>query len=183
MVHLTTLNLTLLRRMIMPNMKSQPADVSVLIVGAGPTGLTLACDLARRGVACRVIDKAPEYFAGSRGKGLQPRSLEVLDDLGLIDATLESGAPYPPIRTYDGANVIWEGYMHEPCEPAPDMPYANILLIPQWRTEEILRDRLAKHDVEVERVTELAGFEQDERGVTAILVHTGVTECVRAAYL
>ena len=57
-------------------------QVQVLIVGAGPTGLTLACDLARRNIDFRLIDKAPSYFAGSRGKGLQPRSLEVFDDLG-----------------------------------------------------------------------------------------------------
>jgi 2-polyprenyl-6-methoxyphenol hydroxylase-like FAD-dependent oxidoreductase len=46
----------------------------VLVVGAGPTGLTLGIELARRGVPVRVVDKAPEPFAGSRGKGLQPRS-------------------------------------------------------------------------------------------------------------
>ena len=55
-------------------------EIAVLIVGAGPTGLALACDLARREVNFRIVDKAHEYFSGSRGKGLQPRSLEVLDD-------------------------------------------------------------------------------------------------------
>jgi 2-polyprenyl-6-methoxyphenol hydroxylase-like FAD-dependent oxidoreductase len=70
-------------------------DIPVLIVGAGPTGLTLACDLARRGVRCRIIDKATELFVGSRAKGLQPRTLEVFDDLGVIDAILTSGAPFP----------------------------------------------------------------------------------------
>jgi 2-polyprenyl-6-methoxyphenol hydroxylase-like FAD-dependent oxidoreductase len=60
--------------------------MSVLIIGAGPTGLTLACDLARRGVECRVVDKDVRLFVGSRAKGLQPRTLEVFDDLGVIDA-------------------------------------------------------------------------------------------------
>ena len=64
----------------------------VLIVGAGPTGMTLACDLARRGIACRVVDKPVEPFPGSRGKGLQPRTLEVFDDLGVIVRCL------PPVR-------------------------------------------------------------------------------------
>ena len=58
---------------------------NVLIVGAGPTGLTLAIELASRGVAVRIIDKSPEYFAGSRGKGLAPRSREVFDNLGIVE--------------------------------------------------------------------------------------------------
>jgi 2-polyprenyl-6-methoxyphenol hydroxylase-like FAD-dependent oxidoreductase len=57
----------------------------VLIVGAGPAGLTLACDLARRGIPTRVIDKADRLFIGSRGKGLQPRTLEVFHDLEVLD--------------------------------------------------------------------------------------------------
>ena len=54
----------------------------VLIVGAGPTGLTLACDLARRGIPLRLVDSAPEPFKGSRAKGLRPRTLEVFEDFG-----------------------------------------------------------------------------------------------------
>jgi 2-polyprenyl-6-methoxyphenol hydroxylase-like FAD-dependent oxidoreductase len=46
------------------------SEAPVLIVGSGPTGLTLGCDLARRGVEFRIIEKAPNYFVGSRGKGL-----------------------------------------------------------------------------------------------------------------
>src|SRR6202000_360897 len=73
------------------SMKAAWTEVPVLIVGAGPTGLTLGCDLARRNVDFRIIDKAPAYFVGSRGKGLQPRSLEVCDDLGIVDRILECG--------------------------------------------------------------------------------------------
>src|SRR5579863_6138552 len=89
------------------------ADPSALIVGAGPTGLALACDLARRGVPCRIIDKAPQYFAGSRGKGLQPRTLEVLEDLGVIDSVLAGGRFHLPFRAYDGAAVLGDHDMHE----------------------------------------------------------------------
>jgi 2-polyprenyl-6-methoxyphenol hydroxylase-like FAD-dependent oxidoreductase len=71
-------------------------------VEAGPTGLTLACDLARRGVRLRIIDQAPEPFAGSRGKGLQPRSLEVLDDLGLVERVLAAGVRHLPYRDWQG---------------------------------------------------------------------------------
>ncbi len=66
-------------------------DTDVLVVGAGPSGLTLACELRRRGIDCRVIEKAPEFHHRSRGKGLQPRSLEVFDDLGIAEAALTAG--------------------------------------------------------------------------------------------
>jgi 2-polyprenyl-6-methoxyphenol hydroxylase-like FAD-dependent oxidoreductase len=74
----------------------------VLIVGAGPTGLALACDLARRGVGVRILDKAGEYFTGSRGKAVSPRTLEVLDDLGVAQRIMEAGMLKQPMRTYDG---------------------------------------------------------------------------------
>lgn len=149
----------------------------ILIAGAGPTGLTLAIDLARRGVPHRLVD--PGHPAGSRGKGLQPRTLEVFDDLGVIDAVLAAGAPYPPLRAYAGADVVWEGRMHEPVPPTPGVPYPNVLMVPQWRTEEILRDRLTDLGGRVDTAG-LAGFTQDGDGVTARLTD-GTT--VRAAYL
>ena len=65
-------------------------DVDVLVVGAGPTGLTLACDLRRRGLAVRVVERSPQPELKSRGKGVQPRTLEVFDDLGVVDRVLEA---------------------------------------------------------------------------------------------
>ena len=59
-------------------------ETDVLICGAGAAGLTLAVELARRGAAFRLIDAAAQPFAGSRGKGIQPRSLEVFEDLGVV---------------------------------------------------------------------------------------------------
>ncbi|HEX8508561.1 MAG TPA: FAD-dependent oxidoreductase, partial [Propionibacteriaceae bacterium] len=66
-------------------------DVAVLVVGAGPTGLALACDLRRRGVDCDVIERSPDFSTSSRGKGIQPRTLEVLDDLGAVSPLLTNG--------------------------------------------------------------------------------------------
>ncbi|SNT59856.1 2-polyprenyl-6-methoxyphenol hydroxylase [Actinomadura meyerae] len=151
--------------------------IDVLIIGAGPTGLTLAVDLARRGVSHRIID--PGARTGSRGKGLQPRTLEVFDDLGVIGAIRAAGAVYPPIRAYAGSEVVWEGRMSEPKAATAAVPYPIVLMVPQWRTEEILRDRLADLGGRVER-GELAAFTQDADGVTATLADGGT---VRAAYL
>src|SRR5262249_12521099 len=158
-------------------------DTSVLVVGAGPAGLTLAIDLARRGVACKIIDCSAVPTTASRGKGLQPRTLEVFDDLGSVERILAEGRPYPLIRSYDGRTIVAESYMHEHQPPRADRPYPNIVMLPQWRTEAILRDRLAEVGVEVEFGAELTGLKQDDRYVHAHIDIGGSHETVRAAYL
>ena len=154
-------------------------QIDVLVVGAGPTGLTLACDLARRGVAVRIVDRAQEFPGGSRGKGLSPRSLEVFDDLGVIDRMLTSGITHLPHRKYQGAEVIAEIDPEAGRVPAPDVPYPVGLMIPQWWVEQILRERLADFDVVVELGAELRGFSQHADGVTTTI---GEAE-IRARYL
>jgi 2-polyprenyl-6-methoxyphenol hydroxylase-like FAD-dependent oxidoreductase len=165
-------------------MNTSERHVEVLISGAGPTGLTLACDLARRGVSVRLIEKSPVPFTGSRGRGLQPRTQEVFADLGVIDKIHEADGLYPPIRTYRNGELIHEARMAEYVAPSPSEPYSNPWMIPQWRTEEILRARFTElSGKEVEFGTELAAFVQDGVDVTAILNRDGVTEQVHAQYL
>lgn len=115
----------------------------VLIVGAGSAGLTLAIDLARRGVSFRLIERGREPFAGSRGKGLQPRTIEIFEQLGMIQAFLGASAPYPPIANYGRADGGPEIVRAEPESRAGE-PYPQSLMIPQWRTEVLLRTRLAE---------------------------------------
>lgn len=159
-------------------------DTTVLIAGAGPTGLTLAIELARRDVDVRLIDKADTYFAGSRGDGLQPRTLEVFEDLGVLDAVLAAGSPQYPTKVYLDGEYVTERWMSEHVEPTPALPYPNIWFLGQSQTEGILRARLAELGVRVELGTALTGFTQDELGVTAVLSRGGgVEETVRAAYL
>jgi 2-polyprenyl-6-methoxyphenol hydroxylase-like FAD-dependent oxidoreductase len=155
-------------------------DTRVLIAGAGPTGLTLAIELARRDVAVRIIDKAETFFLGSRGDGLQPRTLEVFEDLGVLDAVLAAGAAPVPMQIHVGGEVVGERMMFDPVEPTPSKPYPTGWFLGQSQTEAILRDRLAEFGVHVELATALIGFEQDADGVTATL-STG--ETVRAEYL
>jgi len=152
----------------------------VLVVGAGPTGLTLACDLARRGVAVRIVDRAPELPRGSRGKGLSPRSLEVLDDLGLVDELLKAGVTHLLSRKYRGAEVIAETDPVAGLAATPGIPYPVGLLIPQWRVEQALRERLADFGVAVELGTELREVHQDPDGVTATVGEMPVRTCYLA---
>jgi 2-polyprenyl-6-methoxyphenol hydroxylase-like FAD-dependent oxidoreductase len=162
---------------------SHSRGLQVLIAGAGPTGLTLACELARRGVAFRLVEAQPRHFAGSRGKGLQPRTLEVFDDLGIVEPLLASGTKYPRLRVWWRRFALARWSMFVQREPTPDVPYPNTWLVPQWRTEALLRERLAGYGGAVELATALTGFEQDGDGVTATLSHEGGTEQVRASYL
>jgi 2-polyprenyl-6-methoxyphenol hydroxylase-like FAD-dependent oxidoreductase len=155
----------------------------VLIVGAGPTGLTLAIDLARRGVGVRIVDRATEYFAGSRGDGIQPRTLEVFEDLGVLDAVLAAGAPPALMRVHLDGHLVTERRMSEPREPSPAVPYPNPWMLGQSDTEAILRERLAEFGIRVELSTTLVTFTHDEDGVTAVLDGPAGAEAVRADYL
>jgi 2-polyprenyl-6-methoxyphenol hydroxylase-like FAD-dependent oxidoreductase len=159
------------------------ADAEVLIAGGGPSGLTLAVELAARGVAVRVVDRADAFFGGSRADGILPRTMEVFADLGVIDQILAGGDFGTMFRVYKGDEVVWEGSMATPVEPSPATPYPNIWMVPQFRTEAILRERLAVSGVHVELSTELVDFAQDDDGVTATLATRHGTERVRARYL
>ncbi|AHH19231.1 putative pentachlorophenol 4-monooxygenase PcpB [Nocardia nova SH22a] len=155
----------------------------VLIAGAGPTGLTLAIDLARRDIPVRIIDKAATPFAGSRGDGIQPRTLEVFDDLGVLDAILAAAAPLPLMRIHLDGALVTERRMSEPRDPSPSVPYPNPRMLGQSDTEGLLRKRLADFGVTVEFGTALADFTQDQHGVTATVTTAGGTETVRSDYL
>ncbi|MBH0774850.1 FAD-dependent monooxygenase [Nocardia bovistercoris] len=155
----------------------------VLVVGAGPTGLTLAIELARRDIAVRIIDKTDEHFAGSRGDSIQPRTLEVFDDLGVLDAVLAAGIPTPIMRVHLGGQFVTERRMADPVEPTPDTPYPNLWVLGQSDTEAILRTRLAEFGVHVELGTALTDLGKNADGVTATLTHGATTETVTADYL
>ncbi|MGW4234638.1 FAD-dependent monooxygenase [Streptomyces sp. NPDC004980] len=141
----------------------------VLIVGAGPTGLTLACDLARRGVAVRIVDRSPEFPRSSRSKGPNARSLEVLEDLGVVDAVLAAGSAPLPMRKYRDGLPVADADPYADSSPTPDAPYDRGRLIAQWRLEEVLRDRLAGYGVRVELGAEVVGLTEDGAGVTVDL--------------
>jgi 2-polyprenyl-6-methoxyphenol hydroxylase-like FAD-dependent oxidoreductase len=155
-------------------------ETKVVIAGAGPTGLTLALDLARRGIAFRLIDAAEAPFAGSRGKGIQPRTLEILEDLGVIDAILAAGGLYPKVRIHLGPLSLRAGSLGTRRKPTESVPYPNLWMVPQSRTESIMRERLCALGARVEFGKALTTFRQDECGLQATL-STG--EIMRSDFL
>ncbi|WP_328929001.1 FAD-dependent monooxygenase [Streptomyces sp. NBC_00190] len=139
----------------------------VLIVGSGPTGLTLACDLALRGIAVRVLDGRSGPHRESRGKGLVPSSLEVFARLGAAERMAAIGTRGVILRKYfDGAHIN-------------DTPTGDGLLIGQWQVEEALRELLAGLGVPIEYQAQVVGVTQDATGVTAELADG---RSVRAGY-
>ncbi|MEU4210716.1 FAD-dependent monooxygenase [Streptomyces sp. NPDC026206] len=144
-------------------------NTAVLIVGAGPTGLTLACTLARAHVPVRIVDKSPAFHRESRAKGPNQRSREVFADLGVGEAFDAAGVERTVLRKYRDGVAIADHEIFGDQRPTPAAPYAKGLSLPQWRTEEILRDRLAAYGVRVEPGCEVTAVEQDGEGVTAVL--------------
>ncbi|MFI6939451.1 FAD-dependent monooxygenase [Streptomyces sp. NPDC050418] len=146
--------------------------LDVLVVGAGPAGLTAALDLARRGISARVVEQADGLFPGSRGKGLQPRTLEVFHDLGVLDEVLAAAGPAPVGMVW--ADGVRQGehdmFADETIEPTPAEPYAGRpCMLPQWRTQEILLARLRALGGDVDFGRGVTGLRQDADAVTVTL--------------
>jgi 2-polyprenyl-6-methoxyphenol hydroxylase-like FAD-dependent oxidoreductase len=156
------------------------SENAVLIAGAGPTGLTLALDLLRRGISCRLIEASEAPFTGSRGKGIQPRTLEIFDDLGIIEPILAAGGLYPRLRIHLGPLSVRAGSLGSSKQPTASTPYPNLWMVPQSRTEAILRERIHALGGRVEFNTAIVTFRQDQDGVDATF-STG--ETVRAHFL
>src|ERR1700748_1410093 len=112
-------------------------QTSVLIIGAGPVCLTLACELARRNVPFRIIERSAVPQQGSRAKALQPRSLEILNDLGISEELMQAGVTELPFRKFNGSQLI--GQVDRTTFPRDDTRYPKTLLLPQWKVEGALR--------------------------------------------
>lgn len=141
--------------------------VDVLVVGAGPTGLTLACDLARRGVRHRILERGAAVSAASRAKTLQPRALEVLDDLGAVARVLERGVTELPVRFHgpDGSVRDASGIAVRVSAPR-GTPFPDPLWIGEPEVEAALRQQHQRWGGVVELASEVVGLTQDDRGVS-----------------
>ncbi|MCV7226631.1 FAD-dependent monooxygenase [Mycolicibacterium komossense] len=156
----------------------------VLIVGAGPVGLMMACELRRRQVSCRLVDKLTEFPATSRANGLQPRSMEVLDSLGVAERILEGANPVRGVVVMRrGAEVA---RLELPLPSAePDQPFPRVVIVNQAVIEGVLRTKLAALGGCVEGGRELTGFDESAEGVVANVADptTNSTERITARWL
>ncbi|MFI7127880.1 FAD-dependent monooxygenase [Nonomuraea sp. NPDC050153] len=151
-------------------------ETDVLVVGAGPVGLALACALLQHGVSARVIDKAPGPATTSRANFVHARGSEVLDRLGALDGLPEESVRAMTITTYAGERPMMRIRFGDPGLGTAAPP----MVISQARVEERLRDRLAELGGRPEWGAGLSGFQQDAAGVTAVL---GDGRTVRAGWL
>ena len=158
----------------------------VLVVGAGPTGLTLAIELARRGITCRIIDQASTYPIGTRGTGISGRTQEVFDDLGILERISAYAEPDRLVRFYGPGNQIEREVplaSSRTTPPTPDAPYRALFLVSQQHTEAVLRERLTSLGVSVEMDSRLVGLTQRAEGVVATVTHAGKSSEIQARYL
>ena len=155
-------------------------DPQVLVVGAGPVGLFMAAELCRYGVSCRIIDKNSGPSGQSRATIIQPRTLEVLEALGLVKKFVATGMPCHTIGTYTPQMKVLQHVNNAEL----DSPFPFALSLPQSKTEQLLTHHLGSFGQVVEWGGELRSFVQDEDGVTVVLCHAdGPEESVRVSYL
>lgn len=139
----------------------------ILIAGAGPVGLTLACELVRHGVPVRIVDRNSQPTDKSKALVVWPRTLELLEKLGLTQRFLETGVPLRGMSIYE--NKV-KRIAHIPFADL-ESPYPFVLGIPQCATEALLIEHLAKEGVQVERQVEVVGFQQHASHVDVELRH------------
>ena len=143
--------------------------IPVLVVGAGPTGLTIANELVRHGAAVRIIDRAPVPPITSRALVVMPRSLEIFDDMGVIDEAIAAGNPATAITiTFANKKVRFDvaGLL---TGPQNYTAYPALRTLSQHDTERMLTEALAKRGVEIERGRALTDLTQDDDAVTVSL--------------
>ncbi|HET6881829.1 MAG TPA: FAD-dependent oxidoreductase [Pirellulales bacterium] len=151
-----------------------------LVVGAGPTGLTMAIELARHGMRPRIIDKAPQPSQTSRALGMHARTMEYFDRLGIAEGALAEGRKAHGINAYSQRQRI----VHLNFDQI-ESRFNFILILPQSVTERLLAEKLQSMGVAVERNVELVGFHQQAADVEATLRHVaeGRDESLRVPWL
>ncbi|MEV3991644.1 rifampin monooxygenase [Streptomyces sp. NPDC049837] len=139
--------------------------IDVIVAGGGPTGLMLACELRLHGVHVVVLERLAEPTRQARALGLHVRSIEVMDQRGLLERFLPLGQKYETGGFFAGIGTSWPARL--------DTAHSYVLGIPQSTTERLLTERAIELGVDIRRGCELVGLSQDDDGVTAELAGGG----------
>ncbi|HZT58197.1 MAG TPA: FAD-dependent monooxygenase [Pyrinomonadaceae bacterium] len=157
-------------------------ETDVIIIGAGPTGLSLACQLVRYGVDFRIVEKNETVTPYSKAIGVQARTLEIYEQIGLGQEAVELGAIAKKGRLIVGGEVRGEIDFSNIGEGLS--PYPFVLMLEQSKNERLLYDYLQSHGGDVLWKTELESLSQTDANVAAeVRLADGTTQTVEAKYL
>ncbi len=153
-------------------------NIDVLIVGAGPVGLFCANELLRHGLSCRIIDKKSTTSDKSKALGIHIRTLDVLEDGGLIDEFLKQGQPVIGAIFKSKGKTLFQVSFEE-----IEADRHFLIDLPQNQTEAILYQHLQNKDVQVEWETELTHVIQSQTEISATVVKNNQNESINATWL
>ena len=157
-------------------------NTDVIIIGAGPTGLSLACQLTRYGIDFVVVEKNESFTPFSKAIGVQARTLEIYDQLGLAKPAIERGEITDKLRLLEGGEVRGEMHLGNFGKGLSEFPF--MLMLEQSKNEELLYEFLRQHDRDVLWKSELENFSQNEAGVTAhVKTSSGESLTINGKYL
>ena len=148
--------------------------IEVVVVGAGPTGLMLAGDLARAGVGCTVLERRAEGSNLTRAFAVHARTLELFDTRGLAEELVATGARVGALRVF--------GQLEVDLSRLPTrFPY--VLVTPQYHTERVLEEYASTHGAEIMRGADVVDLRQDTDGVELdVRYEDGTLATLRAVY-
>ena len=163
-------------------MANSTIQTDVMIIGAGPTGLSLGCQLIRYGIEFVIIDKSETITTFSKALGVHARTLEIYEQIGIIKEALAQGTVAGKVRMLAGAQVRGEVDLSNIGEGLTAYPY--MLVLEQSKNERLLYDYMQTHGKNVLWQTELASFSQTETKVMAqVKTASGESITIEAKYM
>ncbi|MTD14773.1 pentachlorophenol monooxygenase [Nakamurella sp. YIM 132087] len=155
-----------------------PTQTQVLVAGGGPIGLMAAVELRRRGVDVLIVDALAARPLWAKAIGVQPRTLEILDQIGIVRSALDAGTVMRGQQVYKDGALVGQIDIEVPDQ----VPY-RFAALPQYETERVLEEHLERLGGRLQREVRLLSFTQDDAGVTAVLQTPAGEKTVRAEYL